>query len=176
MFKYLELSKLMVFITDPKNMRFGRRGILPQLSNYLENEGIEADFYSEFYADENINIICIYGKSNYAMLHDMFNSKYTFILFPDYILKKEHKYMEIYRIISDIMHHILVYAFHPMRVPISPHIKDAYKQNIKSDIKNICVYNLYSVFGENFLEEYKKKYPEDRDIDKHMAKFDLMFG
>jgi hypothetical protein len=165
---------------DEKRIKYARSLRIPvNVGKYLEDNDIELEGCTTFLNEENIRIFIIFGKSEYAMMHDIIDNKYTFCIFADYILRDEIEYMEIYDIMRSIIYHILRYAFPDFqssianRIHIKIYIKDTFKLNINKILEQIAAYNVWDIGGERFLDEYKEKYPDKaKDIETVMKLFD----
>jgi hypothetical protein len=182
MFDYMKLAKLISTMCDEKRIKYARSLRVPvNVEKYLEDNDIQLEGCTTFLNEENIRIFIIFGKSDYAMMHDIIDNKYTFCIFADYILRDEIEYMEMYEIVRNIVYHILRYVFPDQISPIGMMslrciIKDTFRLNIKKTIDQISAYNIWTIGGDRFLDEYKEKYPDRaKDIEKVMELFDQTF-
>jgi hypothetical protein len=151
---------------DSQRIRFASSPLRLHINieNHLKENGAVPKGFFNFVNEEDMSIFIIYGKSDYAMTHDIINNKYTFCIFPDYIFGDENDCMEIFRITLDIVKTILSYIYPPMSHKIKPkYIKDNFASSIEDRIRHICAYNVWTIFGDRFLDKYKEKFPEDKD-------------
>jgi hypothetical protein len=109
------------------------------------------------------------------MMHEILDDKYTFCIFPDYILNDNNTHIDMYNMICDIIYRIICYAY-PIathRKALPEYIKDTFINTITDRIKYISAYNVWVLVGENFLEDYKQIHPEDtKCIEKIMELYD----
>ena len=177
MFDYIKLTRLLPIMCDPQRMKYASALRLPlNVETYLRNNDIDPLGSITFFSDkgQNIRIFIVYGECKYAMMHDVIDNMHTFCIFADYVLKDENDYIEIFEILDNIVHSIIAYAFPPsMHKHKIKYINDTFLTTINEQLKNVCVYNVWAIFGDKFLEDYKLLYPEEsKDIEKIMELYD----
>ena len=177
MFDYMMLTRLMPVMCDAQRMKYASALRLPpNVETYLKDNGVDPKGSINFFNDktQEIRIFIVYGECKYAMMHDIIDNKHTFCIFADFILKDENDAMEIFEIIDNIVHLIISYAFPPaMYKSKIKYIKDTFLTTINEQLKNVCTYNVWAIFGDKFLDDYKLLYPDEaKDIDKIMEVYD----
>jgi hypothetical protein len=176
MFDYLKMTKLVPTMCDSQRIKYAKNLTLPpNVDSYLTNRDIQYQGCINFYKEEDIRIFIVYGKSDYLMMHDIIDNKYTFCIFADYIIKDENTYSDMFKMLMDIMEYIFSYAFPGIHKVSPKYIKDTFLDSLDEQMRQICAYNIWSIGGDRFLDEYKAMFLEDaKDIEKVMQIIDRM--
>jgi len=173
MFDYLKFTKLISTMCDEKRIKLATRARLPaEVLGYLLDNGVKVEGAINFHEDENCHILIIYGKTEYALLTDIIDNRYTFCIFADTILSNDNKFMKILDMTFDSVMTIMSYMYPNPQYTPKPYIKDTHKEFFEAKIKDICVCSIWAVFGDSFIEEYKTVFPEDTEITKVIKVFE----
>lgn len=182
-FDYTKLFSLFPSTTNPDKLRYGRVIVPPKFQEYFEAIKVtEVKTTSTFHSDDNIEIHIVYGKSDFAVAHEVINNKHCFFVFPDFVFNR-HDMMKMFEIVKKSIEYILSYipyCYHAMVVDtlypiikddnddtVKSIIKDTFAESIQSDIELIAIYAVWSIIGaEKFLERYRQVYPYKYSIEE----------